>query len=150
MLKIKQKGFDMIQVILIIALFLALTAIAVPSLRQFQTSNQLDTAVTELVQNLRRAQSKAITGLQGDAWGVYFAEQNYTIFAGTDWNSHDNAADEVYILPGGFNLTTDFGNQLIWSAINGRPINFGNITLSNSAGASEIITINQAGIIDYR
>ncbi|MFW0862435.1 MAG: pilus assembly FimT family protein [Candidatus Komeilibacteria bacterium] len=146
----KQGGFNLVQVLLVVAIFLVIASMSVPSLYQFQTGAQIDTVAAEISQNLRRAQSKAIVGYNNSNWGVYFTEDVYTIFSGNDYNTRDANEDEDYTYSSAIQLVNDFSDEILFTKITGTPSTAGTITLSTTGNEQAIITINTLGVIEYR
>ncbi|MBL7022051.1 hypothetical protein ISR92_01910 [Patescibacteria group bacterium] len=150
-LNIKQGGFSIVQVLLVLAIFLVIASMAIPSLYQFQVGAQVDTVAAELGQSLRRAQSRAIVGYDNTNWGVYFEEDAYTIYSGNDYNTRNTDRDESYPYSNSILIINDFSDEIVFTRISGLPSSEGNITLSNSMNSDQsTITINSLGVIEYR
>jgi len=148
--KFNQSGFSFIQVLLVLALFMVMASLTIPSLYQLQTGVQIDTVAAEIGQNLRRAQTKAMTGLNNSAWGVYFADHSYIIFSGDSYESREPDWDEDYLVSAGLTMVNDLDEEVVFSKISGQPDSTGEITLSTFAGEIVSITINSQGAIEYR
>jgi len=146
----KQGGFNLIQVLLVVAIFLVIASMTVPSLYQFQTGAQIDTVTAEISQNLRRAQSRAMVGYNDSNWGVYFTAGVYTIFSGDEYNTRDMSEDEDYTYSGSIQVINDFADQIVFSKITGIPDTAGTVTLSTTGNEQSVITINTLGVIEYR
>ena len=150
-LNIKQGGFSMVQLLLVLAIFLVIASMAVPSLYQFQVGAQVDTVAAEVGQNLRRAQSRAVVGYDNTNWGVYFEEGEYTIYSGNDYNTRNSDRDEIYPYSNSVLIVNNFSDDIVFTRITGLPNSEGTVTLSNIMDSDQsIITINSLGVIEYR
>lgn len=150
MQSIKQRGFSFLQVLLVIGLFMVMASLTVPSLYQWQTGVQINTIATEIGQNLRRAQVKAMSGFNNSNWGIYFSNNSYTIFIGSSYDGRDQSWDEDYLVSSSITMINDFSDEIIFSQNTGLPSTSGEITLSNLSGEVISITINELGVIEYR
>lgn len=66
------RGFTIIEVLLVVALILILGAMSVSFYSRFLTQNAVDNTVTKLVQSFRKAQTYSMTGKQNGVWGVKY------------------------------------------------------------------------------
>jgi Tfp pilus assembly protein FimT len=144
------RGFNLVQVLLVLAIFLTIASFAIPSLYQLQTGVQIDTVASEMAHNLRRAQTRALSGFDDTNWGVFFDNQTYVIFAGDSYETRNQDWDEDYLIAGSVSIINDFGSEIIFSKMNGVPDSDGSITLSNTANESAVININTLGVIDLQ
>jgi len=151
------RGFSLLELLIIIAVVSLLAAGVGVSLVNYQRTAALDSSAKEIVGNLRFAQSKAITGEDGnadgasDTWGVRFANganDTYRIFYGSPYNVN-NAKEEIY-LPSSvsFNAPSE-GNTLdvIFAKTSGTA-SAATITVSSADGSeTRTVTVNAAGRI---
>jgi type II secretory pathway pseudopilin PulG len=75
----------MVEILLVMSIFAAMTALATVSLGNFQHKTQINAAVNSLVTDLREQQVKAMVGdTEGSAipsdYGVHFSSTNYTLY----------------------------------------------------------------------
>jgi type II secretory pathway pseudopilin PulG len=145
-----QFGFSILQVLLVISILLVITSMALPSLYQFQLGAQIDTVAAEVGQNLRRAQTRAMIGYDNSNWGLYFDDHTYTIFSGDSYVLRNESRDEEYYIADAIQIVNDFDNEILFTKISGIPNNSGQISLTNIAAEESLITINIAGVVEYR
>lgn len=131
------KGFTLIEILIsffIITVLLGFISFGIDFYRRQELENQAN----NIVQTLRRAQSKAISGESDSSFGVYLTENNYTIFKGDSYQKRDSQYDEVFELPG-FIILQDTPKEVVFSKFEGRPSLVGNIILKMD---DEVRTIN--------
>ncbi|MFH1667593.1 MAG: hypothetical protein ABH884_01045 [Candidatus Komeilibacteria bacterium] len=144
------RGFNLVQVLLVLAIFMIIASFAIPSLYQLQTGVQIDTVASEMSHNLRRAQTKALSGFNDSDWGVYWQGRSYVIFAGNSYAERDQDWDEEYLIAGSVSISNDLGDEIIFIKQTGEPDTAGSITLSNPANEIAIIYISELGVIDLQ
>lgn len=143
--KKNQKAFTLIETLFVVAVFAILILLTVPFSFDFYWRHQLDVFSEELVQNLRRAQLKSMSGEQDSNFGVYLGQNNYTLFKGSSWENREEELDEIFDLPE--NLSLEGVSEIVFSKIQGNPSVEGSITL-NSNISSKTIFINSLGRIN--
>lgn len=138
----KNRGFTLIELILVVGIISTVAALGLPIYAQFQVETQFDTTTTEIVQTLRRARQQTTAGEQDTTWGVTFTSSSYTLYA-----SGDSSFDEVYTLPGSLSLSGLSGVE--FTQLTGKTTNTGTITITaNAINDSNTITVNAEGMID--
>ncbi len=65
-----RRGFTMIEMIIVMTIFAVAVASTLPLLSAYKQKQNLPTLTTELIQTLRRAQGRALSGTNGLPWGV--------------------------------------------------------------------------------
>lgn len=146
MLKNKS-GFTLIEIMLVVALMVAIGGISVPVYQTFQVKNDADVAAYTIAQTLRRAQALSQSGTGDSAWGVHIQNGGAILFKGISFAGRDLAYDEVSeisssIIPSGI-------SDIAFSKLIGEPQTTGSIILTTSNNDIKTITINAKGIIEY-
>lgn len=134
-----QKGFTLIELILVMSIFAVLAGIATVNLFSFQHKAQLDSTLNMFIADLKGQQTKAMAGYaNGEAnvenYGINFDSSNYryVLFKGT--YSSSNTANFSVSYPNSIQITTTFPNsQLIFTKGSGE--------LSGYATASATVTL---------
>lgn len=128
------RGFTLIEILVVIAVAGILLFLTLPMGINFYRTQQLDTTVSEVIQTLRRAQSKAMAVDGDQPWTVYFESGQYRL------------EDEI------FDILDDitFGglSSVTFSKLTGLPTSTGNITITLD-GEVETISINSVGRVNY-
>ncbi len=120
--KIGGEGFTMTEVIIVIALlglFLTLTA---PFGMEFYRQQILNQETASLENNLKNAQSRAISGKEDSSWGIKFFEEHYVLFAGDSYGERDDTFDETFNLRQG--TTIEGVTEIVFEKYTGDPAVF--------------------------
>lgn len=159
-LRLKQKGFTFIELIIVIGVLTTLIGIVVINLMNVQSSASLNTTIDTLVSDIRNQQLKAMAGDAGNgtgpsSYGIFFDTNGYILFKGESYSPLDpgnfriNFADQVEA-----SSTTLPGATIIFSKGSGEVSGFtlggDSITIENlPAGKQKTIKINQLGVVTY-
>lgn len=144
------KGFTLLETLLVILIIVFLAALIFPLGLDFYKNQQLQTHSQQILQTLRRAQSKAMAGEQDSSFGVYFDNDNnkYILFKGNSYPTRDSQYDEVFDLPAIIAISgLPDPPEIIFSKLEGKPNWAGNVIL-NSGGLTQAISINEIGRVN--
>lgn len=144
--KIKS-GFTLYEILLSIALVLALVTLAVPVYQSFITENNLETAIDQSSRALRNAQIYAQQIRNDSEWGVRIDEGLVTVFMGTSYASRDSDFDIVYDIATEIELSGI--NEIYYEKVSGEPSGTGTITFQAGSNISEIV-INEKGGLTFQ
>ncbi|MBA3723842.1 MAG: type II secretion system protein [Candidatus Levybacteria bacterium] len=151
-----QKGFTLIELIIVMGIFATLTGLSTISLMNVQHKSSLTATVNTLTADLRSQQLKAMVGdTEGraavDTYGINLATNTYTLFHGT-FSSMESTNFAVNV-PSTIQVTTTLPNsQIIFLKGSGEVSGFVNgsntITLRDTVnGSQSTITVNRLGVI---
>lgn len=142
-------GFSLIEVLLSVALIALLSGLAAPVFLRLQTKNDLDLAVVNLTQSLRRAQVQS-QAVDGDiSWGVKIQTGNLTLFKGASFADppyRDTTYDETSDLNP--NITLSGPTEIVFAKFTGLPQTIGTITFSINSD-SVTLNVNEKGMVNY-
>ncbi len=141
-----EKGFTLIEVLLVVGVLAILLTLAIPVTIDFYKSQQLDTHTQGIIQTLRRAQLKAMSIEEDSSFGVFLTNDNYILFRGNSFATRDAAFDEIFDLPVVITVQ-DSPKDVVFSKFEGKPNAIGSIILSND-GLIQVININEIGRIN--
>lgn len=140
------RGFSLVEVIVVLGVFALLAGISTATYSQFKTKSNLDIAVGSVVEAMRHAKANA-EQVQGDAkWGVEVLSNQIVVFKGSSYGTRDTSADQTLNLPGG--ITASGLAEIVFEKVTGTTATVGTVTLSGSDG-SKNISINEKGTITY-
>lgn len=150
-----QRGFTLIEIILVTALTAMLVLAAVPFFQSFSASHQIDANTQDVINVLRRAQSAAMEGKGDGKYGVHFTTgpgASFIFFKGDSYAARDASYDDAYTLPQSISLAVNLGGpaDIIFSKLNGIPDVSGTVALSNNNGEVNVLNINQTGRINIQ
>ncbi|MFA6909332.1 MAG: type II secretion system protein [Patescibacteria group bacterium] len=140
-------GFTVIEILLVIALFGLLSALAVPFYSSFQTQQRLEGKRAEIVSLIRTAQVSSMAGADSDSHGFHVEPTSVTFFTGSAYTPGHPDAFTVDLGPQ-MTVSTSFGDTALFQAPTGTPDRFGTLTLGLST-RSYTITINELGTVSY-
>lgn len=152
---LKGSGFTLIELLVVVAIFVILAAASVPVYGNWQSSAQMDTAVSEIVQGLRLAKTKSAAGFNNSVHGIYFeinaaGSDRFIIYQGSSYASRDTDHDQETELSGALSLATTLtGNEIGFSKGLGEPTTTGTVTILHSGSSESVmISINGLGVVD--
>ncbi len=154
----QKSGFTLIELLVGVGIFAIVSAVGLVAYTQTITRTDLRAQANLLTQTLHQAQWQAMAGksLDGEnpaSFGVHFESDRYVLFSGETYNpgAEDNLVTQ---LPAGIGLDFSLPSaDLLFEAKTGLPRQLedfgpGEITLTDSQGASLTLTINRLGVID--
>lgn len=146
-----QRGFSLIEILIVIAIIAVIATIAVVSLKSFQKSRNLDLAGEEIINTLRLAQSKTLASEGAQSFGVYFSNPQFILYeAGTGQipPSGETHSLSLGIIISQVNLSG--GNQAVeFERLTGLASSTGSIKieLSDDSSKNKFIYIDSSGTI---
>lgn len=153
-----QKGFTLVEVIVVMAIVSTLFAISIVSLNTFQQNTFQNTSEDVFLSDLKLQQLKSMTGDNNstatfEEFGIHFETNSYTLFRGNSYSASDPENFTVTLNPNLSFSQVDFTNsQIVFERNSGEIIGFtagdNTITINNSVtGSDSIITLNRYGVI---
>ncbi len=152
---LKNKGITVIEIIIVISIIVALSAIILPSLSSFRRERSLDNATQDIISMLNKARNDTVSSLNSMAYGVHFESDKVTYFQGPTFNSIASSNVVLLLDPsvnipstGGINLGGG-GSDVIFTRLTGDTVNYGTIILQLTSDATrqKTITISKTGAI---
>lgn len=145
-------GFSLLEMLIVIGIMIAVAGLTVPYLQSFQVDSDTRTYADSVTHALRRAQQFARTGQAGQAglgWGFHInpSAHEYTVFHGTSYASRDSAYDQVTAYSETITLTTDFGDDVIFTIFSGTASANGTVSVIGADGDTHDILITAYGTI---
>ncbi len=145
--KITKTGFNLIEVLLVLALIGLLVGITTPVYQVYMARNDLEVTVNTVIQSLRRAEILA-QAVDGDmSWGINYNNHILTLFKGVNYVNRDVDFDEIFEVPASISYTGL--QEIIFAKFTGLPQVYGTIILTSSTNENRSITINPKGTINY-
>jgi type II secretory pathway pseudopilin PulG len=149
------KGFTVTELIVVIALVVLFTGLAIPALRVAQKNSELEDASQLLQSVLRLAQSRTLGSEAASQYGVFFdtaaSPDQYILFRGATYATRDVAADELHILPKNVEMSVVAipGNEVVFSRLTGTVANTGSVTLRlvSDLAKQETVYVSSSGAV---
>jgi len=142
------KGFTFIEIIMVVAILMALAGLGLIFGIDFYKTYSLDTERNVVSSILQKARSRAQNNFNQSSHGVYFQSDNYyVIFQGVSYVSRDVAYDQL--IPKNQALSISGISETIFEQLNGDSQIAGDVILNNNRRTS-IISINNEGGINWQ
>lgn len=141
------RGFTLIELMIVLAITLMLSAIVGALSSNTLPKTQLKSESEAVVETLRRAQALSIAGKHDQLWGVHLTATNMTLFAGASYALRDTQYDQVHTFASG--ITISGLTDVVFEAVIGETSNTGTITLTADATSeAEAVTVNARGLVE--
>jgi len=149
-----EKGFTLIEILTVIAIFAILTTISVPTFRSFQATLDLNNSQDEVISTMDLSRTMTTASEGADKYGVYFDKANgkYILFKGNSYQTKNpDFFDKTYTLPSlieisEINLKSTINpdepsNEVVFNRITGTANQTGNLILKQKLQSPETRTI---------
>jgi len=155
MIKKKDLGFSLLEIIIVIAIFSILATVSMSDFVSSKKTSDLNNNVKEFVSTIKLAQSKTVSSENYSQYGVYIntsvSPNQYTLFKGATYTS-DPSSYQVYSLQNTmeFNdVSLGGGNEIVFDKLNGASQESGSISIriKNDATKSKTVYITSLGSV---
>lgn len=142
-----QRGFTLLEVLLVTALISVMAGFSAPVLARLQRSNDLQVAQQSLVQAHRRSQQLSRSSVNDQPWGVKIQTGSVTTFMGTSYGApRDTTYDEVFEIS--TTISISGVSETVYDKVSATPSVTGSTSLIND-GVTKVTTVNAKGTIEY-
>lgn len=149
MLKMDNRGFTLIEMMLSVAIIGMLAGLALPVYQSFQQRNGLDFTAQSIADSLRRAQLYSRGSKNDSVWGVRIGMTTVTLFKGTSFASRDTSLDEVTSFST-LSLVVSGLNEVTFAKLSATPSTTGTTTLTaTTTNDTRAVTLNSEGMVSY-
>lgn len=154
----KEKGFTLMEVVVVIAVLGAIAAITLASFYIIQKRSELNNNANELANILKLAQNLSITSEQESQYGVYFdtssAPNRYILFKGANFSARESSFDQIYYLSKNtelFNVSLGGASEVVFKRISGSAEPSGNVSLRliSDPSLQKTVYISAVGIVSF-
>lgn len=139
-------GFTLVELLVVVAIFAIAAASLIPFSGNFVPTQTLKSYRIDVVDALRRAQHRSVTGERDSAWGVKFHTGSYVLFAGPSYAARDATHDAQRSLLDGYAFSGL--SEATFARGTGEPGSGGTIFITHGAsGGQEEIYLNARGAV---
>ena len=138
-----RSGFTTIELLIVLAIFVLSAATTVPFLGAFRETETVGTVAEDILQTLRRAQHRSMSGERERAWGVRFEADRFVLFGGDSFAARLPALDEVHRTREAAVLSGL--REVVFLPLTGSPREAGFVAVSHPQGGSKRIEVNAVG-----
>lgn len=145
----KNRGFTLIEIIIVIAVIAVLISIIVIPLSNFRQKQALQNSTNSIVSILNDARTKTLAGLNNVPYSVYLENEKIILYSGTTYDS-DASTNESYFFENPVTASWNLNggsNKISFNKLAGSTSDHGTITLSLPNGTTRIVTITSSGSI---
>jgi len=151
------KGFTLIELLIVIGITLLLVAAVAPIYGNLQVSSQLNENSAQIIQSLRIARERSVSGVNNAQHGVYFEanvspeQDKYVLYQGLSYDERIAVYDREVILDKSLNFSLPGGvaeYEINFTKGLGVPNNTGMIILTHDVQGARQIIINNLGMVE--
>jgi prepilin-type N-terminal cleavage/methylation domain-containing protein len=148
-----QKGYTFVEIMLVVAVILILSALAVWSLSSMSDRLLLRSTASDIAFRLEAAKARSVAGTGGGQHGLVFLEDAYVEFEGETYDE-DDVDNVIHEVPSRVNIATDILDDepvIVFSRLNAtvaEPVVI-TISLVDDPSATRIIMVGVGGDISY-
>ena len=143
-LLIINRGFTLLEVVLVVAILTILFVLVTPITLHFYQQNQLDSEFNLLQSTLRQARNFSMVNRNESAFGLYIDASNFTVFQGATYASRTASEDLIY--PRSQSITIVGPSELNFESLSGR-VASSTFTLTNTDSRVRTLFINSEGLV---
>lgn len=147
-----RKGFTLLEVLIVVTIVGILATLSVSYYSGSQYRSKLNDAASEIVQTLRRAQSKAVAGEAGEPFGVHLESDGFVLFEGSAYVS-EGENNESFSLPSGIEAydisLNGGGSDVVFVELEGSTDDYGSFSIRISGDLSKTVNISEEGAVTW-
>ncbi|MBD3311548.1 MAG: hypothetical protein GF349_03560 [Candidatus Magasanikbacteria bacterium] len=144
-------GVSIVELLVVVGITLILAATAVPIYGNLQVSAQINENSAQIVQAMRIAREKSVSGNNNSRYGVKFESDRYILYQGSSYPSRNSDYDREVVLNEALVISSTFTNDEInFSKGSGLPDQSGTTTLKHRLGDQAVIFVNQYGLVERK
>jgi prepilin-type N-terminal cleavage/methylation domain-containing protein len=148
-----QKGFTLLEILIIVAIFVALAGIGLSAFYNFNRHHALEKDTRAVFSVLEDARSRTLSAKNDSSWGVHFESTKVVLFEGTDYDASD-PKNFLILLSSHVEISsidlTDGAQSITFQRLTGDADVTGIITLSfiNDPSVQKTISIYKTGLVE--
>lgn len=154
MMKFKtNKGFTLIEILIVIAISALIVGGVVVSFSVFSKNQSIESATSEILSELDEARALTLASFDNTVYGVHFESDKIVLFKGSAY-SPVGSDNKITNLPSRVSLSgillNGGGNNIVFDKLTGKTGHYGTLTISLVSDPLKIkvITIQESGIIE--
>lgn len=155
MIKLKQKGFSLIEIIAVVAIGLILISVVLFSFSSFRNSKIIDVSADQVFSVINEARVKSVSSEDYSRFGAHFEVGKVIFFKGDSYVSQSPANVETELSPL-VEITdislSDGGSNIVFQKLTGKTGNYGSlrIRLKSDNSKYKTISVKSTGIANVQ
>lgn len=141
-----KKALTLIEILLSLAIITIIFSLSVPFYQTFQIDSAFNTAISDIRQNLYRAESLARNSEEDNSWSLRIENQQIYLYKGNDFLNRKQNFDEITSLPHTINVSGT--PDINFNKSTGIPNHTLTINITSTTHKTANISVNAQGEID--
>lgn len=147
----KNKGFTLIEILIVIAILGIISSIVILNLSQFRNEQLLKNTTLDVVSLLSKARQNTLSSVNSTNYGVHFDGNQAVLFTGSIYSSNNATNEPIVfdskvIIPTPSGLNIGGGSDVIFERLTGETIGGTiKIQLTSDSTKQKIITVGKIG-----
>lgn len=147
-----QKGFSLLELLIVIAILALILATVLPSFTNFRRSSLLNTETMNIVTLVNRARLLSVSAKNDTHYGIHFEAGKVVLFDAAAAYSSTDPTNEVYNAPSGITISSIVvnggGSDVLFDKITGETSNNATTTiLVVGTTASSTLIVRPTGVV---
>ncbi|MFC1656540.1 Tfp pilus assembly protein FimT/FimU [Patescibacteria group bacterium] len=139
-------GFTIVELLLSVAIISIIFGLSIPFYQTFYINSGYNTAISDIRQNIYRAEARARNSEQDSIWSLRIQNNNIYIYLGNDFANRNSEYDEIIEIAG--SVTIEDIPDIHFAKLSGIPNESTDIVINSISQKSKTISINSQGGID--
>lgn len=147
---IMQKGFTIIELLVVLAIFGILAAFSYSSFVEYRDVQRSRTVVVDISSILKETKQRTLSSETDTQFGIHFSTSSLTIFEGAIYNP-SLSSNRVHVFSGTDIKAqlSDSSSQIIFSRLTGVPSATGTIAIGHkSLNSTTTLTVQGSGLVE--
>lgn len=147
----KNKGMNILELIVVISIIVLITTITIPNLSSFKKHQALKNTTADIISLINEARNSTISSKNSTTYGVHFTEDSAILFPGASFT--DNPENKQIDFDNTVMISEDSGinlhgggDDLVFERITGNTTNYGTIVVQLVSDGSKVRTISVSSI----
>ncbi len=148
-------GFTLIEILVVAAIALLLSAIVLAGFNDFEAAQSLDLGSRNIASFIDKARTQTLSGLGGTPYGIHLSSGSAVLFAGASYQA-GAPGNETLQFPGGLQASSislaGGGSDIIFDQLTGDTGEWGSFVLSTGVSGSpqKTIVVSSSGHVEVQ
>lgn len=142
-----QKGFTLIEVLLVVAIMSIIVTVSLSSWQSFSDATNLGNTAKMIETKIKLAKSYSLSAANDVNYGIHMEAGSVTIFPADAAYVFGDPENQVFALTDGVEIYDGAGNNIVFGRLTGATADSGviGIRIANNPSKTKVITVNSQG-----